>query len=294
MDDKYFLYAYELINTNLVNLDVNRAFNSIGSNIFFEFGKGKEIVYKKSSIVKIQNPVTKKYTYACIYNYLSGETIAWESYTMKHIKLLGKTMSDMHYELQKLQIENIKLPSIRKELEEDIIEMKKYFQKNGVTIALRKKLKLVVKLNLLDKYNKLISEFIDKKDIVIHMDFVRGNILFTNKADLEISGILDFEKVAIGPRIFDIARTLAFLLIDCKYKKDYKIKKYFLYSGYNKRGRLGLPNLTTLEYLIDYFLIFDFYKFLLHNPYESLYLNEHFIRIQDYLLKRKIIFSCLV
>lgn len=46
MDNECFLHACELVNANLVNLDVNRAFNSIGSNVFFEFGKGKEIVFK--------------------------------------------------------------------------------------------------------------------------------------------------------------------------------------------------------------------------------------------------------
>ena len=46
MNDKHFLHACELIKTNLFNLDMNRAFNSIGSNVFFEFGKGKEVVFK--------------------------------------------------------------------------------------------------------------------------------------------------------------------------------------------------------------------------------------------------------
>jgi hypothetical protein len=46
MENRDFLNAYELIKVNLFNLDVNRIFNSIGSNIFIEFGKGKELLYK--------------------------------------------------------------------------------------------------------------------------------------------------------------------------------------------------------------------------------------------------------
>ncbi len=46
MDGKHFLSAYEVITRNLVNLDVNRAFNSIGSNIFLEFGNEQEIVFR--------------------------------------------------------------------------------------------------------------------------------------------------------------------------------------------------------------------------------------------------------
>ncbi len=54
MDAKDFSQGCDLINKNLVNLEVNRAFNSIGSNIFFEFGKEKEVFFKngKKSIQK--------------------------------------------------------------------------------------------------------------------------------------------------------------------------------------------------------------------------------------------------
>lgn len=46
MDNKRFLDAIEFARQNLVNLAVNRAHNSIGSNIFLEFGEGKEITLK--------------------------------------------------------------------------------------------------------------------------------------------------------------------------------------------------------------------------------------------------------
>jgi hypothetical protein len=41
MNKQYFLKALNLVRSKLVKLKVNRAFNSIGSNIFFEFGKNK-------------------------------------------------------------------------------------------------------------------------------------------------------------------------------------------------------------------------------------------------------------
>ena len=52
MDHKQFLHCCDLINTSLVNQVMDRTFNSIGSNIFFEFGKKKEYVFpngKKSA-----------------------------------------------------------------------------------------------------------------------------------------------------------------------------------------------------------------------------------------------------
>src|SRR5690242_11195119 len=47
-----------------------------------------------SRIIRLQAGTRKKY--GALYNYLDGHTIPWEGYTQDHIKLLGKTMSDMH------------------------------------------------------------------------------------------------------------------------------------------------------------------------------------------------------
>ncbi len=82
---------------------------------------------------------------------------------------------------------------------------------------------------------------------LLHMDFVRGNILYSQNHELRISGILDFEKAAYGSPLFDIARTYAFLLVDCKYKSEKEIGKYFLRSGYIKRGKLKLNSFKYLN-----------------------------------------------
>ena len=120
------------------------------------------------------------------------------------------------------------------------------------------------------------------------MDFVRGNILFDGS---DITGILDFEKTAMGHNFVDIARTLAFLMVDCKFKTVDKVVKYFLYSGYHKRGQMkDVGDKAILNQLIEMFLVYDFYKFLRHNPYESLHLNEHYVRTNHILDKRGVIF----
>ena len=54
-------------------------------------------------------------------------------------------------------------------------------------------------------------------------------------------------------------------------------------------GRLDISARRLLEPLLDAFLLYDFYKFLRHNPYESLSANEHFTRTRDLLLARRII-----
>jgi Ser/Thr protein kinase RdoA (MazF antagonist) len=242
--------------------------------------------------------------YAGVYNYLSGETIPWEAYTMQHIKLLGAMLSNIHTKLKDLPISGF--PSVAEQYLQLIISMKKYFLQPGVVPALKDKLGLKIDQQNLDNFLLLLNACQRLKlQQVLHMDFVRSNVLFeprhTSKSPekLVISGVLDFEKTACGHPLFDIARSLAFLLVDCKYKTDQQIRKYFLYSGYQKRGNNHLPRVILigknrssdlLEKLVDIFLTYDFYKFLKHNPYESLNSNEHYQRTRELLLSRKMIY----
>jgi thiamine kinase-like enzyme len=167
--------------------------------------------------------------------------------------------------------------------------MSSYFRDSGVEGALKKKLGLVLNKN---DFNRLLEAAKSlPKQQVLHMDFVRGNVLFNGK---ELCGILDFEKTGYGNKLLDISRTLAFLLVDCKYKDEDKVTKYFLKSGYIKRGDSPFANYKfkksdLLSELVNYFIYYDFYKFLRHNPYEDLHLNEHFIRTKEHLLKAGII-----
>lgn len=222
----------------------------------------------------------------CVYNYLPGETIPWESYTMERIKALGRTMSIMHTYLS--QMPDISLPSVYDEYLLIINRMKEYFARSGVKKALSRKLDLQIDSSRLSEYEKLLKAKKNRPgQQALHMDFVRGNILF--KGD-DISGVLDFEKTAKGHVEMDIARTLAFLLVDCKYKTNEKVRKYFLYSGYRKRGLNKTIDFDNeFENIVEIFLFYDFYKFLLHNPYESLQLNEHFMRTKDILVRYGVI-----
>jgi Ser/Thr protein kinase RdoA (MazF antagonist) len=231
--------------------------------------------------------------YAALYNFLPGETIAWEAYGMKHLKLLGQTMSNMHAALQVFDARDLfDVIAIYLEI---FTRMQRYFAEPGVRNALARKLTLVPP-NLDESIATLQACKHVTEVQALHMDFVRSNILFDDvPGGLAISGILDFEKTARGPRLFDIARTLAFLLVDCKYKPADKVRNYFLHSGYAKRGALNFQNvaiktkrgeINLLENLLTIFLLHDFYKFLRHNPYESLPQNEHFTRTRDLLLRR--------
>lgn len=232
-----------------------------------------------------------------VYTYLPGKTIPWEAYTMTHLKLLGKAMSDMHALLADAPHDN--LPSVYDEYFIIIQRMRRYFAQAAVKKAIKHKLRLAVEIDELNSCAEVLKQCkASSRQQVLHMDFVRGNILFSEAAPtspeqlegLAISGILDFEKTALGNPIVDIARTLAFLLVDCKYKSAIKVEKYFLYSGYQKRGRGGdISDIAWLNDLVELFLLYDFYKFLRHNPYESLQLNEHYLRTRNMLLERNVL-----
>jgi len=233
--------------------------------------------------------------YGALYTYLPGMTISWDAYTQKHIKLLGKTMSDMHVAMR--PFDSTMLPDAVDQYLALLERVRAYFATQSVSNAVEDKLHLQVDPHAFPAARMVLHAcrlLPDKQ--ALHMDFVRGNILFDDSSgEVNVSGILDFEKVACGHPLFDISRTLAFLLVDCKYKSDVKIRKYFLHSGYNKYGMTPFRDVSVvtrtdhfsvLEGLLSMFLLYDFYKFLRHNPYESLLQNEHFIRTRDLLIER--------
>lgn len=278
--------------------------------------------------LSLGNNKQSKFRYIGLYNYLPGKTIEWEAYTQKHLKLLGQVFSQTHHQLKKLEqtqdLNPSQLPDQIKDLSQLNELMASCFKRKNVQIALEEKLGLKTNQHIFDFGRELIDELkkLGSRQI-LHMDFVRSNILFEkiaysqleqrrltafaldpnsnldhksdsknnqcNQTFLTVSGILDWEKTSYGPKIIDLARTLSFLLVDCKYKSNQKIRKYFLHSGYRKRGSANLPNLKLLNPLINFFLLFDFYKFLLHNPYQDLIQNEHFTRTKETLLRNKLL-----
>ena len=232
--------------------------------------------------------------YASLYNYLPGETIAWEAYTRDHIKLVGKALARLHRAAKDLpQAGAVEVRDVNERL---LAEMKTYFADTGVQRAMTGALHL--KLDL-DSLNATRFADLPHKQM-LHMDFVRGNLLFApanpDDADLQegnvrLTGILDFEKASYGSPLYDIARTLAFLLVDCKYKTARQVTRYFLRSGYIKRGGGSIDDMATLGDLVKFYLLYDVYKFLRHNVYEGLAHNEHYIRTRDMLLKNYLLVS---
>lgn len=227
----------------------------------------------------------KRTVYAGLYTYLDGHTISWEAYTKEHLKSLGKAMSDLHAALQ--DYHPAATNSVIDESSRLLDRMQAYFSNANVQSAMQQKLGL----SLTRQPNWFDSKLQKTRQLPgqqLHMDFVRGNLLFNDQAALV--GLLDFEKTAYGPVVYDIARTLAFLLVDCKYKTEQEVRRYFLRSGYSKRGAAALPLLpNTLETLVEFYLLHDFYKMLLHTPYESLSDNEHFTRTVAILAERNMV-----
>lgn len=230
--------------------------------------------------------------YGALYTYLPGGTIPWEGYTRKHLKLLGRTLSDMHAAVALMP--SISLPYVADEYIAVFEQMQNYFDRPGVNEALLQKLGVSINPAVFRGFLRLLEFCRELPGQPLHMDFVRGNILFADNP-LRITGVLDFEKTAFGSPLFDIARTLAFLTVDCKYKTATEVQKHFLVNGYIRTGKAHFTDIrprnaksSVLQALITLFVLHDFYKFLRHNPYEYLPHNAHFIRTQALLLDRGI------
>jgi Ser/Thr protein kinase RdoA (MazF antagonist) len=244
----------------------------------------------RPKILKLRIPGAVRY--GALYNYLAGSTIPWEGYTKNHIKLVGMALGEIHTGLRHFQtLDN----SVTAEYLEIATQMQSYFKDENVLNALKNKLDLTISPQVFLQFQRVL-EYCHTlpNQQALHMDFVRGNLLFRKSEPGDrfaigataLSGILDFEKTGYGLPVIDAARTLAFLLVDCKYKSPEKIRKYFLHSGYNKRSSaVSIPfDSQLLDQLVTLFLAYDFYKFLRHNPYEFLPQNEHFTRTRDRLL----------
>ncbi|MCL2095256.1 phosphotransferase [Candidatus Saccharibacteria bacterium] len=237
--------------------------------------------------------------YARLYNYLPGETIPWEAWSMKHVKLLGWAMGDLH-RVWRTSPENMyTLPDAIDGLVELMGQIQKYLTQEEVVRALEVKLGVKMFGRAPDFFVKTGMGLDNLRELPkqpLHLDLVRGNVLFREAKKsvdakwvmdgVELSGIIDFEKVAKGPVVLDLARTYAFLMADCN-KPPVKIAKYLCYDGYYKRSvskRIVIPSWLTNLYLLH-----DFYKFLRHNPYESLEENYHYKRTRDILKERGVL-----
>ena len=237
-------------------------------------------------------------TYARLYYYLPGTTIAWEMFSMNHMKLLGWAMSDLHFITKD---SGVKLPLATDELIEINERMRKYFSNNDIKTAMREK--LGISLNPRKDFETTLEQTARLETQPLHLDLVRGNLLFksttknNNSATWHISsstlsGIIDFEKTAAGHPILDLARSYAFLLVDVANKPPEKIFKYLIESGYQKRGQNKIDlDPKLFESLTNFFLTYDFFKFLRHNPYESLSENHHFVRTRNLLIEKRVVKS---
>jgi hypothetical protein len=109
MRDKNFLRACQLIKKNLVNLDMNRAFNSVGSNVFFEFGEEKEIIHKngRRNLRKEWSIWLSKVSWRLTKNeeYIIGSGDPPEEIQVNIQKLLGKRFRSFQFLSQFLDIE---------------------------------------------------------------------------------------------------------------------------------------------------------------------------------------------
>lgn len=169
-----------------------------------------QIRYPKSRIIQIINKKNNFETLACLYNYIEGQTISWENYTSSRLKQIGKCLAELHLGFEALNFDRRLLSKLYPQKQiclDQTREMKSYFARLEVKLAMYKKLGIILNVNF-EKLESLVSQ-IESENKVLHMDFVRGNIIWDEDQN-RIVGIIDFEKMSLGKVEFDIARTLVF------------------------------------------------------------------------------------
>jgi len=259
--------------------------NKMGGSITkldFQFHVDGENLMESSS----QEPIRRRFF--AIYNYLPGKTLPWEAYTRRHLRSLGMMMARMHTKLRRYSGNISSIPVWDLYFANDSKEMLAYFLKNEKSITQ----KLALKINereIKALYQKIRDLIPTTKPCyqLTHCDFVRGNVLFSDVKErfvYPITGVLDFEKIMLAPIEVDLARTLAFLFVDCKYKSEEDILRYFISEGYS--GKLAPQryvdsmetefNDINIKYYMLYFWLRDLWKLLQCNPYEDLRMNYHF------------------
>jgi Ser/Thr protein kinase RdoA (MazF antagonist) len=271
------------------------------------------------------NVTDQKTTILGVYNYLPGQTVPWESYTRRHLRAVGLYMRRIHHIWQ--QEDPNKYPFLPKwtdYIRNDSQKLFKYFKKNQQYI--KKKLDIEIDLDFIKTLKKQITNsplHQPHLNQLVHQDLVRGNILFGSmkkKNIYPIHGIIDFEKILIANPITDLARTLSFLFVDCKYKTIPEIKKYFLDQGYfafetihnqkfpnapkqsklkqetvtkekNKKLLTELPPFRHIKHFMLYFWVRDLWKLLSRNPYQDLMHNFHYKQTSNRLHAEKVILT---
>lgn len=222
-----------------------------------------------------------------VYDYIEGSTLEWDAYTRRHLRSAGMKMSQMHRLLKDYKGNVEAVTQWDNYLKTDSSRMLQYMNKNTEHIIN----KLHLKFNITEAENlvSLLHQDTTTKNQLVHCDFVRGNILFSQKKlqnIYEITGILDFEKLLFGPIEADISRTMAFLLVDCRYKSSHEIEQYFLTEGYALLGKGASFSISQLNLYMIYYWLRDFWKFLECNPYEDLKKNYHFNKTTEILIEK--------
>jgi homoserine kinase type II len=202
----------------------------------------------------------KKFPYAIPYplknkkgNYLmnNGKTLLWvypyiegspiKDYDNAMIKSIARALATYHKTVGNIKITNNRKVDSLREISKKYKQMKKVRSNNPANKLMLENIDFFEgSLNKLEKIN------FNTKQVPIHYDFHKGNLLFNKK---QVVGILDFERLLYAPRILDIAH-----LIKCTYKKDksgfirrvnFIIKEYDKVNPLTKKERaLVLPMLA--------------------------------------------------
>jgi Ser/Thr protein kinase RdoA (MazF antagonist) len=218
--------------------------------------------------------------YYCLYPYLSGVTISnhFSRGAGDHAFHFGKSIGELHLALKQCK-QTARFPSTH--LITDIIQPVKQVYKNKTYRFNVKYLNKII--NDLENNFSPLYELLPKQ--LIHRDLHPGNMLFEDK---KVTGYLDFEMIARGPRIYDPCYCASAILF-----KNFKCQKTIqqwidlippIIKGYNSKIAI-----LDVERQSIFFFLLSIQLFLLgyHCTQGNLELARYFERIVFYVYDNK-------
>ncbi len=164
--------------------------------------------------------MNSKKTLLWIYPYVEGSPI--KEYDNTTIKNIARALATYHKYVKNVKITNNRKVKSLTEISKKYKDMRREKSNNPANKLMLENVDFFERV--LEKIKKINF---NTKQVPIHYDFHKGNLLFNKK---QVVGILDFERLIYAPRILDIAH-----LVKCTYEK-------------NKRDFIKRVNLIIDEY----------------------------------------------
>lgn len=208
-----------------------------------------------------------------LYPFLEGESFTdhYQGNAEEKAFLMGKVIGDLHYCLKDIDLPEVEdmnlINKVTVDSKNTIKNHKKHFNYDFI-------------IHIMETFKKEISPVYNcLPKHIIHRDIHPGNILFKNN---KLSGIVDFELVVKGVRIFDPCYCGTSILVG-DFKKEENREKWInlfknILQGYQQKNQLTLEEkISLIDVLYSIQIIFMAFS-CNNNDFEAAKYNEKVLK----------------